>query len=119
MNQQINSFEALFPYVNEDGVYLIEDVGTSFNPKFNNGSSKTLTNYMKDITDGLTDLDNNINYRNYKKNNLFSICFYDGIIKIHKKKRINFEFVSSSLKYGYKQKVKLHDEQNCTENIFN
>ncbi len=53
MKQQINTFEELFPYIDENGVYLCEDVHTSYWPKWGGGYRKrgTFVEYSKDFID--------------------------------------------------------------------
>lgn len=55
MKQQINTFEVVYPYVNEGGVFLIEDLHTSYWPEFEGGYNKTTTfiEYAKKIIDDL------------------------------------------------------------------
>ena len=100
MHQQINSFEALFPFLNENGVYLIEDIGTSFNKKFNNNTSLTLIEYMSKISSRLTNLYDPA-YNQCLKNKVFSVQFYSEIIVVHKKSRVPFNFIYCD-KNGFK-----------------
>ena len=100
MHQQINSFEALFPHINDNGLYLIEDTGTSFDNKFNNKTTCTLMEYMSRISHGLTNMGDPM-YKQYIAHKAYSICFYDGIVVIHKKTRIPFNFIYCD-KNGYK-----------------
>lgn len=53
MTQQIRSFEALFPLLNKGGIYLVEDVQTSYWKTFNAGLRKegTFMEYAKQLTD--------------------------------------------------------------------
>jgi 23S rRNA U2552 (ribose-2'-O)-methylase RlmE/FtsJ len=54
--QQINTFEEIFPRVTENGVFLIEDLHTSYWPKKYGGGLKqpgTFIEYAKDLTDQL------------------------------------------------------------------
>lgn len=55
MKQQIHTFEEVYPYVNEGGVFLIEDLHTSYWTEFNGGYRKrsTFIEYAKDIIDDL------------------------------------------------------------------
>jgi len=51
MNQQITTYEELFPHIKEDGVYLCEDLHTSYWPKFGGGYKKegTFIEYSKNF----------------------------------------------------------------------
>ena len=53
MKQQINTFEVLFPYIDRHGVYLCEDMHTSYWPKWGGGYKKrsTFVEYSKNLID--------------------------------------------------------------------
>lgn len=53
MKQQINTFEELFPHIAENGVYLCEDLHTSYWPKEGGGYKKrgTFIEYSKNFID--------------------------------------------------------------------
>ena len=53
MNQQINTFEEIYPIVKEGGVFLIEDLHTSYWADYGGGykKSNTFIQYAKDIID--------------------------------------------------------------------
>ena len=53
MKQQINTFEELFPYIDHNGVYLCEDIHTSYWPEFDGGYKRrgTFIEYSKDFVD--------------------------------------------------------------------
>jgi len=55
MGQQIATFEELYPHVSENGVFLVEDVHTSYWPKYGGGYRKpdTFMEYAKALTDQL------------------------------------------------------------------
>lgn len=55
MRQQINTFEELFPLIDNNGVYLCEDLSTSYWPKFGGGHQKsgTFIEYSKRFIDQL------------------------------------------------------------------
>ena len=55
MRQQIHTFEELFPLVADSGVYLIEDLHTSYWPKWGGGVRRkgTFIEYSKDFIDRL------------------------------------------------------------------
>ena len=96
MEQQITSFEVLFPQLAEGGVYVIEDLHTSFWPEFGGGKTRTTLNLMKMLVDKLhwwairspraaegqiktTNLD-------YLEAYVSSVHFYDSICFIYKRK---------------------------------
>lgn len=53
MKQQINTFEELFPHVDKNGVYLCEDLHTSYWERFGGGYKKndTFVEYSKNFID--------------------------------------------------------------------
>lgn len=55
MNQQINTFEEIYPHVQEHGIFLVEDMLTSYRPTFNAGYKKpnTFIEYSKNFIDSL------------------------------------------------------------------
>lgn len=56
MTQQINTFEELFPHLKTDGVYLAEDLHTSYWPGFGGGYKNpgTFIEYSKHLIDQLS-----------------------------------------------------------------
>ena len=55
MGQQIATFEELYPHLSEDGVFLVEDVHTSYWPRYGGGHQRpdTFMEYAKGLTDQL------------------------------------------------------------------
>jgi hypothetical protein len=53
MNQQIATFEELFPYIDENGIYLCEDLHTSYWKEFGGGYKRrgTFIEYSKNFID--------------------------------------------------------------------
>jgi hypothetical protein len=53
MPQQINTFEVLWPAVRDGGVFLLEDLHTSYWPNYDGGHKKpgTFIEYAKDLID--------------------------------------------------------------------
>jgi len=96
---QIFSFEYLFPKLNKGGIYVIEDVHTSYIKEFRKGSCKNTINYFKKKIDDINvngkikKYYNNYNILNETKNklsyyekNIEGIHFYPDICFIFKKK---------------------------------
>lgn len=88
MRQQITTFEELFPFVNEKGIYLIEDLHTSYWRKYGGGykKKKSFIEYAKNFIDSL-------NAKHSKDPRLFpnnvtssvtGIHFYDSILVLEK-----------------------------------
>lgn len=85
------SVEILFPYLKENGIYIIEDTQTSYLEEFGGNSidlldPKTLMNYFKYLVDGLNymEIKNNNDISNYFSKNIKSIHFYHNLIFIYK-----------------------------------
>ena len=66
MQQQLNSFKVLWPRVKRGGVYVVEDLNSSFKTRYGGvrrpgsvqgggkeGMAPTMTNFLKDLTDQL------------------------------------------------------------------
>ena len=105
MDQQINSFEALFPFVNQNGVYLVEDASTSFQPFFVNGHPQTFINYM------LQQCNDVVNSVSLSASEKFSIEFHQDIVIVHKKIKPFFKLISCSKKHGYKEGFHFNEVQ--------
>ncbi len=88
MNQQQVAFKTLFPKLNKGGLYVIEDLHTSFWPDFLDSNVKT-TDYLKELTDTLHEDANNQRLEGtiMEPNTLgiTSIHFYPSICFIYKK----------------------------------
>lgn len=90
MTQQINTFEELFHRVDERGVYLCEDMHTSYWPKWEGGYRKpdTFVEYSKDFIDYINA------WHSMEKDRLdvsdftrhvHSLHYYDSILVIEKR----------------------------------
>ena len=106
----ISSFKFLFPYLSKNGIYVIEDLQTSYIPRyggsrFNLNKRKSSMNFLKSLTDS-------INYEHNDKP-FFKKSIYDGKIKsVHFYQNISIIRKGESVKYFYNenQKVKLLDK---------
>jgi cephalosporin hydroxylase len=91
MEQQIVSYEVLFDHVQDNGVYLCEDLHTSYWPKFGGGFKKkgTFIEYSKEFIDQLNahhSTENGLKVNDFTKT-VDSIHYYDSILVIEKKLR--------------------------------
>ena len=89
MVQQIVSYEELFNYVKEDGVYLCEDLHTSYWLEFGGGNKRrgTFIEYSKNFIDSLNAYHSeqkNLKVDGFTKS-VFSIHYYDSILVIEKR----------------------------------
>ena len=95
----IASFNFLFNYLSDNGIYVIEDLQTSYQPRY--GGSRFNLNKKKTSMSFLKSLADSINYEHkdkpfFKKNTfdgcVKSISFYQNIVFIYKGKSINYFF---------------------------
>jgi cephalosporin hydroxylase len=106
MNQQIVSYEELFDHVKSDGVYLCEDIHTSYKLKFGGGYKRrgSFIEYSKNFIDYLHAYHSNqkaLRADNFTKS-VDSIHYYDSIIVIEKKQKVRpSHIVSGNLSVAY------------------
>lgn len=90
MTQQIVSYEELFDCVKEDGVYLCEDLHTSYWLKFGGGYKRrgTFIEYSKNFIDFLNAHHSKQRSLHVNKftNSVHSIHYYDSILVIERRK---------------------------------
>ena len=90
MSQQINTFEELFPYVDENGVYLCEDLHTSYWPKWGGGYKKhgTFIEYSKNFIDYMhawhSVQNSGLSVTEFTKS-VHSLHYYDSVLVIEKR----------------------------------
>ena len=100
----IASFNYLFNYLSDNGLYVIEDLQTSYIPRYggsriNLKKKKSSMNFIKSLTDSI----------NYEKNNrpFFKKSKFDGLIKsINFHQNIVFIYKGESVNYFYNQDFK-------------
>jgi demethylmacrocin O-methyltransferase len=89
----VETFKLLFPKLKEDGIYVIEDMGTSYWADYG-GDSKNLNNpgtamnYFKSLVDNANHrciLKENPTYqRSFLDENVLSVHFYRSMVFVHK-----------------------------------
>jgi len=86
----VQSFEVLFPLLREGGIYVAEDIQTSYWPSYGGGINgpKTSMKYFKDLVDGLNHMEYPIpTYRpSYYDENIVEISFFHNLVFIRKGK---------------------------------
>jgi len=92
MHEQIVTFECMFPRLKDNGLYIIEDLHTSYSEKHGGGISKATTfiEYSKNWIDYLHGWHKRFNEKlepNYFTENIGGIHYYDSIVVVEKKKR--------------------------------
>ena len=88
MDQQILSFEHLYPLVKDSGVYMCEDVHTSYDSSHGGGLGKpdTFIEYMKSRIDDLHGWYGGTPALTSVARTTRSISFYDSIVVLEKKR---------------------------------
>jgi len=90
MRQQIATFEVLFPHIEKDGIYLCEDLHTSYWPGYGGGYRKrgTFIEYSKSLIDSVNAWHSRqprrLKVSDFTKS-AYSLHFYDSILVIEKK----------------------------------
>ena len=102
----LKSFEFLFPYLDENGTYVIEDTQTSYWPKYGGDSyslskPSTTMGYFKSLVDGLNyeEIARSGFTASYLDIHINSIHFYHNMIFIQK--GLNKEGSKYALKHKY------------------
>ena len=108
----ISSFNYLFPYLNNDGLYVIEDLQTSYIPRYggsriNLSKKESSMNFLKSLTDSINYEKNNRPF--FKKNKsdglIKSIYFHQNIAFIQKGESINY-FYPNNIEEKFSDKIK-------------
>lgn len=89
MRQQINTFEELFPYIDDHGVYLCEDLHTSYWSRWGGGYKKnnTFIEYSKNFIDSINawhSKNKALHVSDFTKS-AHSLHYYDSVLVIEKK----------------------------------
>lgn len=89
MPQQIHTFEELFPHVHENGVFLCEDVHTSYLRRFGGGLERrgTFIEFSKRLIDQLHAWHHSGDTVPAFTRTAHGLHFYDGVVVIEKRKR--------------------------------
>jgi len=97
----IKSFEVLFPLMADDGIYVVEDLSTSYWPNFG-GSSEDLTSaptsmcMLKRLVDGL-------NHKEFMLPNYQQSYFDEHIVAMHFYHNLAFCYKGQNLEKGHRQ----------------
>jgi hypothetical protein len=89
MNQQITTFEEMYDHINYDGLYLCEDLHTSYWDLYGGGFKKkgSFIEYSKELIDQLNAWhikDQRLKVNHFTKST-YSLHYYDSILLIEKK----------------------------------
>jgi hypothetical protein len=98
MNQQITSFSILFPHLKSGGMYIIEDLHTSYWKSHGGGGANTTVNFLKSLIDEVnfigsrTSRASHLNLPlsiqtelNIYREKIYSMHFYDSLVIIIKR----------------------------------
>ena len=91
MKQQIITFEELFPHIDKNGVYLCEDLHTSYWPQWGGGyrKSDTFIEYSKNLIDSINAWHSleasKLNVTEFTRS-AHSLHFYDSVLVIEKRR---------------------------------
>jgi cephalosporin hydroxylase len=103
MNDQIVTFEKIFPMMEEGGVFICEDTHTSYSPNLENAghrNPKSFIEYAKEYVDVLHhswmySYDSSVNSKKQLvKDNLNSIAFYDSVVVFEKAQKEKMKRIS-------------------------
>jgi cephalosporin hydroxylase len=86
MAPQQASFKMLFPHVRPNGYYVMEDVATSYQPRFGGGKAGTpgrTIDMMKDLVDQM-DHSYDLRFGPRAHFKIRGVCFYEGIVFIER-----------------------------------
>lgn len=91
MKMQIVTFEELFDHIKDDGVYLCEDIHTSYSPRYDAGYKhpESFIEYSKNFVDYINAFhseDRTLKPNKFTKS-AFSVHFYDKVVAVEKRLR--------------------------------
>jgi len=89
MDQQIITFEKLFPILSDGGIYMCEDTHTSYDPAHGGGplNKNTFIEYMKAKIDELHEWYQGQHPQPHSlARNATSLCFHDSIVVVEKQR---------------------------------
>ncbi|MEO5339939.1 MAG: class I SAM-dependent methyltransferase [Magnetococcus sp. MYC-9] len=87
MHQQINTFEEMFPHLNDGGIYLIEDIGTSYWKSCGGGyrNPGSFIEYSKHLVDQIHARHSDELSADKYTDSIFAMHYYDGVLVIEKR----------------------------------
>lgn len=90
MNQQIVTFNHMFPHLTDGGLYMCEDIHTSFLPEYGaTNPSVTYLNFMKNLVDSMYACYKNCPMNvDYNAKYIKGMHFYDSMIVVEKELRL-------------------------------
>lgn len=118
----IKSFHLLFPHLNNDGLYVVEDMQTSYNHFFGGNPfdlkySNSHMNFFKHLTDRLNyqEIANPFYITNKYDSKIINISFYHNLVFV--KKGVNDKPSREVINHSYED-MKFHEKSSRTGNSF-
>lgn len=94
MNQQIVTFECMFPFISDGGIYMCEDTHTSYMEGFGAGyGGKNFIDYSKKFIDDLHAYFATSFQANYNTEAMHSVHYYDSIVVVEKELASDFPII--------------------------
>jgi len=89
--QQINTFEVLYPHISPDGIYICEDLHTSYWAEWGGGlrRAETFVEYSKNLIDqlhGWHSQEPGLKVTEFTRST-FGLSYYDSMLVVEKRRR--------------------------------
>lgn len=98
MKDILNSFKYLYPKLKHGGLYIIEDLHTSYWPKFGGGikNKNNFFNLVRKIIDDMHfDFHDKKSYNSVVRDTGYALHIYNSIVVIEKKKKLDLKFTNT------------------------
>lgn len=94
MNQQIVTFDCMFPFISDGGIYMCEDTHTSYMDGFGTGyGGKNFIDYSKKFIDDMHAYYSSVLEQNYNTEAMYSVHYYNSIVVIEKELAPDFPII--------------------------
>lgn len=94
MNQQIVTFECMFPFISDGGIYMCEDTHMSYMENFGGGyGGKNFIGYSKKFVDDMHAHFSKVLQPNYNTESMYSVHYYDSIVVVEKEIASDFPII--------------------------
>ncbi len=94
MNQQIVTFECMFPFISDGGIYMCEDTHTSYMEGFGaEYGGKNFIEYSKKFIDDMHAYFSQVLEPGYNTESMYSVHYYDSIVVVEKEVRSGFPII--------------------------
>lgn len=94
MNQQIVTFDCMFPFISDGGIYMCEDTHTSYMDGFGyEYGGKNFIDYSKKFIDDMHAYYSPVLEQNYNTEAMYSIHYYNSVVVIEKELAPDFPII--------------------------